>query len=198
MRLAVKRRILTLAVTASLLLCIATLALWVVSYFRLDCTRHIHHADGTRIGWMIQSLDGRIELLRFRDPPTGEDAGWSHYSVPVGHWLMPELSIYATRRRAIASPDAPLFGFGVVAHKSYNSASRGMSFPNWFLVVCCAILPASRILAVMRSRRRHRSGRCTDCGYDLRATPARCPECGIQPPRSHPWKSVPSNPTTAC
>src|SRR5207247_695086 len=47
------------------------------------------------------------------------------------------------------------------------------------LAFSAAGLWLSRVL----NRRRHRSahGFCVQCGYDLRATPNRCPECGAVP-----------------
>ena len=51
-------------------------------------------------------------------------------------------------------------------------------FPYWLLVVLFAATPFFRLFGQIRASRRYSSGCCQQCGYDLRATPDRCPECG--------------------
>jgi hypothetical protein len=53
----------------------------------------------------------------------------------------------------------------------------------WQLVVPAAALAAAAIFLRGRNRRRS-NGTCRKCGYDLRATPERCPECGTVPTRA--------------
>jgi hypothetical protein len=55
----------------------------------------------------------------------------------------------------------------------------GVSGPMWSLVVVFGLLPGARLVIWMR-RKPRRDGRfCEKCGYDLRESKERCPECGL-------------------
>jgi hypothetical protein len=56
-----------------------------------------------------------------------------------------------------------------------------LGVPYWALTLLALVLPAAVATRSWRSARRTRSGHCRTCGYDLRATPGRCPECGATP-----------------
>jgi hypothetical protein len=73
-------------------------------------------------------------------------------------------------------------GFGGWSAQSHVETNR-----CWFFPIACVTVPAglfvvTRAILALRSRlirrRRFRNRICLVCGYDLRATPVRCPECG--------------------
>jgi hypothetical protein len=72
--------------------------------------------------------------------------------------------------------DAGQWGWGDGPRRPYLR----IDVPHWMIIVVTSIAP---LLVTFRSlHRRHyvEAGHCPRCGYDLRATPERCPECGTR------------------
>jgi hypothetical protein len=69
---------------------------------------------------------------------------------------------------------------------SHSSAIRLAFF--WFLGLIALAVTEAIVVETRRERYRRalRESLCVVCGYDLRASAARCPECGAEQPPGHP------------
>jgi hypothetical protein len=86
-------------------------------------------------------------------------------------------------RCAPATPDVRLgaAGFEFLEWNRFPAwRDAEVRVPLWAMAAITAVLPgrAAGTALWRRRRREYGPGRCAVCGYDLRATPQRCPECG--------------------
>jgi hypothetical protein len=146
---------------------------WPFDYLQCYVNRqtfHVQSVDGTLewgwisglpAGWLGASGIGTYDRTpKIGDVPRYSRYGFGWYFEPSG-----EYSGYQ-------NPKHILYG------KRWTARVRRLTIPHWSLAVVFAILPAFQFRAILRSQHRHRQGLCPRCGYDLRATPERCPECG--------------------
>jgi hypothetical protein len=186
-------RILFNAVTAlSLVLLIGTLALWLRNR-REDAVQRL---GGSGQIFCIQSY-GRSLLVQVVRP----EQPFDHYVRlskinPPGTWRRgfaqdEQWTLYYPIRNEDGQDIQPGF-LGFAGGKTFSlwghqrgwyphaSPSRFVLVPYWFLTLLTALLPTVATARFLR-RRRYGAGFCRCCGYDMRATPARCPECGTVP-----------------
>lgn len=183
-----KRKLFTLASAVSLLICAATGVLWVRSHGSPVATAVRY--QGQR--WELRSWNGQlvfdnapqlrfeseqliqaVEEMRDRERGLMESyvSGDLRSVVPAAaeHGVEAHRALQVARERLDALTRSELSPG--VAH-SVNHA---------VVLLAASALPACwcwSFLGSARRRKRQRRGLCLRCGYDLRATPARCPECG--------------------
>ena len=61
-----------------------------------------------------------------------------------------------------------------------NAETWGLSLPLWIPVLVLGLIASRGRVAQIRVHRRLRLGLCLKCGYDLRGSKGRCPECGSE------------------
>jgi hypothetical protein len=74
--------------------------------------------------------------------------------------------------------DAATYFESGIPGKDWDWRGRCVAVPHW-TPIAVLLAPATwMLLGHLRRRRRAGAGLCGTCGYDLRASPDRCPECG--------------------
>jgi hypothetical protein len=178
-----RRTLLTVAAATSALLLVLALVMLIRGRFAQDLFYRITmDADSRRSSsYAVRCGRGRLVLayswMDTSRPPAPaflklSQSGWQHTTVDP-QLDVPEIfdfSLLKWRTRLI-SPYS-----GGATGKEYIMGVR--LWPVWALA---SIFPAIAVHSVVRRRRERKLGRCPICGYDLRSTPDRCPECGTIP-----------------
>ena len=162
------RQAFNFAAAVSAVLFVATCVLWVRSRFGPDsCLWYgqTHH----EFRRCILSNRGRLLFALVND---GDFIGGGSYS--EGYYR--DFDVTADSIGPVPESEFP--GFQLYDGRPYRVVL--MIHDAWLLFLG-ALLPSGWLLR--RNRRGHRAamGLCPACGYDLRATPDRCPECGAVP-----------------
>jgi hypothetical protein len=202
----VKRHLLNLLTALSLLLCVAVCVLWARSFATSDGLLGTS-SDGT-LRWAI-CRRGRIGVLSIGPWPYAVPARWKSEPVDepqIGPWMAlgndwlaygdePVSDLLAVRH---------VIGVGQIENRFDGSTDYGRCTARRYLhappgqryeIVEMPLAPAALLTALLPTvwcglvirrlllewRRRY-TGRCARCGYDMRATPNRCPECGTIAP----------------
>jgi hypothetical protein len=173
----VKRRLFTLAAAVSFILCVAIGVLWVRSeWYTFGMKRYEIRGTPSRLltdYWVV----------------AGGQFQWSMNDSPTISPQPPSVQ-FSWYRRPISAGGADavirsvsVLGFSFQSMSTSNrvpSHWRAVAFPCWFVAALLGVLPAAFARSRLRERKQNAVGRCRKCGYDLRATPGRCPECGME------------------
>lgn len=146
------------------LLCALLFAWTIYAWMRSYQPRHM----------VVEAAEGRIFLIF-----------WERGGRPITEGLEPGGAFgwraHLLWRDLMASGEAgdwEWLGFGVAEGRHRMMDCRVFSVPCWFVALVSSMVPVAWVFYTVRQRRRAREHRCLNCGYDLRASGERCPECG--------------------
>lgn len=188
-----RRRLFTLFSALSLLMCAAVCVHWPFSFwYRHDALWEGWHEPagapaqvavlhvGTGSGCVFIS-GGRYTFFDARKVASIKATHDRDWPLRVG------LLRFGQRRVVMVPPAYGATYFSWIYHDDVstdaNRHTANLAVPHWAAALTFALSPGIWAWRRRRERRGDLVGRCLSCGYDLRATPMRCPECGAVPAR---------------
>lgn len=105
----------------------------------------------------------------------------TRYGARSGSWEDSNASDWFQFQQSFVTYYREWHGFGLErgsAYLGHPPSFTAVLFPTW-AAIAVLLLPMGLWAGIgWRHRRRVKAGHCANCGYDLRATPDKCPECG--------------------
>ena len=154
------RKTLTILSLIGLLL---SVGLWGASYFHIECARS---------GYIFTIVAGTLSMIAMDDgerkatPDFCQCHGFGGFQTD---WI-PKIGV-------------PSGGGKATIYRFYYFAPFGgwlwvLEVPLWMPTILCAVMSSVSGFPLYRRRKRRKLGLCVKCGYDLRASKDRRPECG--------------------
>lgn len=168
----------------SLLLFIASVMVWIRSDFELDQFTFIWNKSPNAFASLQVQWDvGRLQLNfdKYRSAQSAQ--------IRWDYWPAIGTNRISHARVMIFIPmwNTSWFEFTHANFPSHSGNFQRESYvfigPLWGITLILCLLPLLLTVQTVRRRKLARRGLCRHCGYDLRATPDRCPECGTIPPK---------------
>lgn len=171
--------------------------LWIASFL---VSARVCHQTSTpyRAGrWAVNSgaflQHGWLEVYRqaqFTIDTTAPASEWEFTTVPRDFSIAGRWRLFRYAPPAVTLGGYSLDVAGLTLHVERRALlSGGNTLPGeitvflpvlWPLLLCAALAALILYKPVQRKRLKH--GLCVSCGYDVRITPGRCPECGRPDP----------------
>lgn len=182
----IRRQLTTIASVLPLALLLTTVVLWVRSNFVSDS---LLWQSENRCIWLV-NMNGRLRLQHAS--PADEWCRQAFLESPKGFRYERGEPAAELDRVPGSRIQFDFAGFLLVTGERWQENLFCALIPHWFICAMLGLLPLLQTKALFSKRAR--GDQCHRCGYDLRATPDRCPECGAAHCSARGMQIMPSKP----